>query len=190
MSLLLALLLQAVAVIAATNATNPFLWSTYAPQLYFGIKPALPHSLSAGLMWYGLNDWEGLQRFHHTSSSSNPSNGGLQSYTYTSYIPTLGNTQTLKDSRNGLTLNTAFVNLPQSAELAPGWGARVEVVTDHGLERISGFWYIALEGEGSLRLVEQENGEDVCFFPSLSLFLYCLLLTGLFFRVFNPPSSF
>lgn len=38
------------------------LWSTYAPQLYFGIKPRLPKSLTSGLLWFGLNDWEGLQR--------------------------------------------------------------------------------------------------------------------------------
>lgn len=38
------------------------LWSTYAPQLYFGVRPRLPKSLSNGLMWLGLNDWEGIQR--------------------------------------------------------------------------------------------------------------------------------
>lgn len=38
------------------------LWSTYTPQLYFGIKPRLPKSITNGLIWFGLNDWEGLQR--------------------------------------------------------------------------------------------------------------------------------
>lgn len=38
------------------------LWSTYAPQLYFGVRPRLPKSLSNGLMWLGLNDWDGIQR--------------------------------------------------------------------------------------------------------------------------------
>ena len=38
------------------------LWSTYTPQLYFGIRPRLPKSITNGLMWFGLNDWEGLQR--------------------------------------------------------------------------------------------------------------------------------
>lgn len=38
------------------------LWSTYAPQLYFAVRPRLPKSLVSGLMWFGLNDWEGIQR--------------------------------------------------------------------------------------------------------------------------------
>ncbi|CDZ96890.1 glycoside hydrolase family 63 protein [Phaffia rhodozyma] len=139
------------------------LWSTYSPQLYFGIKPRLPKSLSAGLMWFGLNDWEGIRRIHHTSSSASPSADGLQSYTYTSHIPRVGSTQKLIDSRNGLNIQTGFVNLPTSgkagAKLGQGWGARVQVIEEHGDERISGLWYIALEGEGSLRLVEQDNSE-------------------------------
>lgn len=99
---------------------------------------------------------------HHDASSSTPQEGGLQSYTYTSHLPRIGNTQTLIDSRNGFYVNTGFVNLQEGAE----WGARVEInAVKEGL-KASGLWYVALEGEGTLRLVEQEGMENVRFFPS------------------------
>ncbi|KAL7411430.1 glycoside hydrolase, partial [Mrakia frigida] len=131
------------------------LWSTYAPQLYFGIKPRLPKSLTSGLLWFGLNDWEGLQRIHHTTSSSPPHESGLESYTYTSHIPRVGNTQRLLDSRNKLRVDTSFVNLNDGKD----WGARVEMNGEEDT-RMSGIWYISLEGEGGLRLVEQEDEEE------------------------------
>jgi len=49
------------------------LWSTYTPQLYFGIKPRLPKSITSGLLWFGLNDWEGLQRELASTPSPLPS---------------------------------------------------------------------------------------------------------------------
>jgi mannosyl-oligosaccharide glucosidase len=48
------------------------LWSTYAPQLYFGIKPRLPKSITNGLMWFGLNDYEGLNRQSNSSPPPSP----------------------------------------------------------------------------------------------------------------------
>lgn len=100
-----------------------------------------------------------LPGIHHTASSSPPSESGLQSYTFTSAVPRLGSTQRLIDSRNGFTVNTAFANLKAGSE----WGARVEVVGDHGKERGTGVWYVSLEGPGSLRLVAQEGEAEVSF---------------------------
>lgn len=159
------------------------LWSTYAPQLYFGIKPRLPKSITNGLMWFGLNDYEGLNResnssslpspftrltpllsslrsgVHHTTSSSPPHEFGLESYTYTSHIPRVGNTQRLIDSRNKLRVDTSFVNLNDGMN----WGARVEMNGEEKT-RMTGIWYISLEGEGRIRLVEQEDEQNVSRF--------------------------
>jgi len=94
---------------------------------------------------------------HHTTSSSPPHESGLQSYTYTSHIPRVGNTQRLLDSRNKLRVDTSFVNLNDGKD----WGARIEMNGEEESKRMSGIWYIALEGEGGLRLVDQEDEEEV-----------------------------
>ena len=60
---------------------------------------------------------------HHTTSSSPPHENGLESYTYTTHIPRVGNTQRLLDSRNKVRVDTSFVNLNDGKD----WGARVEM---------------------------------------------------------------
>ena len=93
---------------------------------------------------------------HHTTSSSPPHENGLESYTYTTHIPRVGNTQRLIDSRNKVRVDTSFVNLNDGKD----WGARVEMNGGLGA-KTSGVWYIAIEGEGGLRLAEQENEDEV-----------------------------
>lgn len=38
------------------------LWGPYKPNLYFGVRPRLPNSLSAGLMWSKVEDYNSVQR--------------------------------------------------------------------------------------------------------------------------------
>lgn len=35
------------------------LWGPYRPNLYFGVRPRLPHSLMAGLMWSNIDTFNG-----------------------------------------------------------------------------------------------------------------------------------
>lgn len=110
-----------------------------------------------------------LPGIHHPASSATPQEGGLQAYTFTSSLPRLGSTQRLADSRNGFLVETAFVNLGDTERGEQGWGARIEMKgVKEGL-KASGLWYVALEGEGSLRLVDQEGMEKVRFRTDSSL---------------------
>lgn len=43
----------------ASNQT--LLWGPYRPNVYFGIRPRIPKSLLAGLMWYRVDDYHGAQ---------------------------------------------------------------------------------------------------------------------------------
>jgi hypothetical protein len=44
------------------RATNEsLLWGAYRPNLYFGVRPRLPKSLMAGLMWAKVEDYQGVQ---------------------------------------------------------------------------------------------------------------------------------
>lgn len=43
-------------------ATDSLLWGTFRPNLYFGMRARLPHSVLTGLMWYGAHDYQSLSR--------------------------------------------------------------------------------------------------------------------------------
>ena len=71
-SILLAQLLYVVGIAAneapadlskeAVKANNQsLLWGPYRPNLYFGVRPRLPQSLLAGLMWSNVDEYSSLQ---------------------------------------------------------------------------------------------------------------------------------
>lgn len=45
-----------------SRASNQsLLWGPYRPNLYFGVKPRIPNSLIAGLMWSRVEDFRSIQ---------------------------------------------------------------------------------------------------------------------------------
>ena len=60
MHILLFVLLQSLGVYSTPDDADDksLLWGTYRPNLYFGLRPRVPHSLMTGLMWHGLQNWE------------------------------------------------------------------------------------------------------------------------------------
>lgn len=45
-----------------SRASNQsLLWGPYRPNLYFGVKPRIPNSLIAGLMWSRVDDFKSIQ---------------------------------------------------------------------------------------------------------------------------------
>ena len=72
-SLLLAPLLYATGSIASPEESDlgketakanneSLLWGPYKPNLYFGVRPRLPDSFFAGLMWAKVDDFVGAQQ--------------------------------------------------------------------------------------------------------------------------------
>ena len=45
----------------AKLSNESLLWGPYRPNLYFGVKPRLPKSLSTGLLWAKVDDFRGAQ---------------------------------------------------------------------------------------------------------------------------------
>ena len=43
------------------SSTRSLLWGPYKPNLYFGVRPRIPKSLTAGLLWSGLDSYEHFQ---------------------------------------------------------------------------------------------------------------------------------
>jgi len=44
-----------------TLRDDSLLWGPYRPNLYFGVRPRLPKSLSTGLMWTRVDDYNDIQ---------------------------------------------------------------------------------------------------------------------------------
>ena len=47
---------------AAVSADQSLIWGTYRPNLYFGMRARLPHSLLTGIMWFGVHNYESYSR--------------------------------------------------------------------------------------------------------------------------------
>ena len=47
---------------AARANNESLLWGPYKPNLYFGVQPRIPNSLSAGLMWAKVEDYASVQQ--------------------------------------------------------------------------------------------------------------------------------
>ena len=45
---------------AAAAQNQSLLWGVYRPNLYFGTRPRLPNSVLTGLMWFGTQDYSGI----------------------------------------------------------------------------------------------------------------------------------
>ena len=46
----------------AKSLNGSLLWGPYKPNLYFGVRPRLPKSLTAGLIWAKVDSYEGIQQ--------------------------------------------------------------------------------------------------------------------------------
>ena len=45
----------------ARRSNDSLLWGPYRPNLYFGVRPRIPKSLTTGLMWAKVDSFQGVQ---------------------------------------------------------------------------------------------------------------------------------
>ena len=46
----------------AKSSNDSLLWGPYKPNLYFGVQPRIPKSLTTGLIWAKVDNYEGIQQ--------------------------------------------------------------------------------------------------------------------------------
>ena len=46
----------------ARQSSDSLLWGPYKPNLYFGVRPRIPKSLTAGLIWAKVDNFTGIQQ--------------------------------------------------------------------------------------------------------------------------------
>jgi hypothetical protein len=57
-------------------SNDSLLWGPYKPNLYFGVRPRIPKSLTGGLLWTRVEDYQNVQNSEYSSSSSSTRHGG------------------------------------------------------------------------------------------------------------------
>ncbi|KAL8399746.1 hypothetical protein RB594_000233 [Gaeumannomyces avenae] len=91
-------------------------WGPYRPNLYFGVRPQVPKTLLAGLMWA-----EGGVRMLDTLRDTCEQDDGMEGYGWPLYDTRVGGRQEMHDARLGVDLATEFVKTPDG----DNWAIRV-----------------------------------------------------------------
>lgn len=139
-----------------TASDASLLWGPYRSNLYMGVRPrGLPHSLMTGLMWYNIDDYQGLNKIRHACDQGDEMRG----YGWERFDPRSGGVQVFHDTEQHVELTTEFVK----DEEGSGWALRVKGVPDvlpetGGTRKTTLVFYAGLEGSGKLDLVHEDEG--------------------------------
>ncbi|KAH8431372.1 mannosyl-oligosaccharide glucosidase [Aspergillus melleus] len=141
---------------AARANNQSLLWGPYKSNLYFGVRPRIPESLSAGLLWAKVDDFATAQgNFRHTCEQ----NEGMAGYGWDEYDIRKGGRQTIHDAGNSLDLTIDFVKVP-GGEHGGSWAARVKGVPREDAppdQPTTIIFYSTLEGLGDLAVTTESE---------------------------------
>ncbi|KAK5829595.1 glycoside hydrolase [Linnemannia elongata] len=137
------------ATVAAAAQNSSLLWGIYRPNLYFGTRARLPDTLMTGLMWFGTQDFSGLEHIRHGCEERD----GFEKYGWLKHDGRTFGTQELKDTRNNVDLTTEFIKVP-GGNHGGSWAVRISGKPLRKGEpmSISTLYYIGLDGDGQLNV--------------------------------------
>ncbi|KAJ4316820.1 Processing alpha glucosidase I [Neodidymelliopsis sp. IMI 364377] len=138
-------------------SNDSLLWGPYKPNLYFGVRPRIPKSLTGGLLWTRVEDYQSVQNnFRHTCEQHE-----LDGYGWDEYDVRSGGRQTIHDPVNRIDITTEFIKFP-GGEHGGSWGARIKGTPRGDASpdlATTVVWYNTLEGLGSLEVQEANRDE-------------------------------
>ena len=158
----------------STRSNDSLLWGPYRPNLYFGVRPRLPQSLTTGLLWSRVEDFQSVQNNIRYTCEQHE---GMAGYGWDVYDARTGGVQTVHDKGNGIDMETSFVKFDEGRG---GWCARIKGTPLEDAEPSAGspggpqelktavWFYAAIEGLGSVEVQDAEAvdtgyGGDVVF---------------------------
>ncbi|PIA19689.1 glycoside hydrolase [Coemansia reversa NRRL 1564] len=122
-------------------------WGTYRPNLYFGTRPRVPHSLLSGLMWFGLDDQQNWRSIRHSCELSD----NLDEYGYIRHNGRDFGEQVMLDAEHGVEIRSEFIKVP--GEHGGSWAVRFTGRTlENNLQGVSLAYYFGLEGNGNMSM--------------------------------------
>lgn len=147
------------------SSNESLLWGPYKSNLYFGVRPRIPNSLTTSLLWARVEDFMSIQQnVRHTCEQHE----GMAGYGWDAYDPRTGGVQTIHDKGNGVDLETSFVTISEGA-----WAARIKGTPREDAELLAGtkdgvdtlktavLFNLGLEGLGSLEATGAEDAEEL-----------------------------
>jgi mannosyl-oligosaccharide glucosidase len=137
---------QPVLAVASSRDPHSLLWGPYRPNLYFGLRPRVPQSLSIGLMWGQVeNGALDKKKLRHTCEQSD----GMAGYGWSAYDGRNGGTQTIADPANSVVITTEFIKTSNSPDRG-NWAARVRGKPSAGAGQnwnLTAVLYFAMDGD-------------------------------------------
>ncbi|KAL4927481.1 mannosyl-oligosaccharide glucosidase [Aspergillus undulatus] len=141
---------------AAKASDESLLWGPYKPNLYFGVRPRIPNSLFAGLMWAKVDNYATAQEsFRHTCEQ----NEGMAGYGWEEYDVRKGGRETIHDAGNSIDLTIDFVKVP-GGQHGGSWAVRVKGVPREDAlpdQPTTVVFYAGMEGLGSLEVATESD---------------------------------
>ncbi|KAK3672843.1 Processing alpha glucosidase I [Recurvomyces mirabilis] len=151
------------------ESNDTLLWGAYRPNVYFGVRPRLPKSLTTGLLWSRVEDFQSVQQNVRYTCEQHE---GMAGYGWDAYDPRTGGVQTIHDRGNGIDIETSFVKFDGGGG---GWSARIKGTpredaeagpgSEGGVESMkTAVWFTAgMEGLGGLEVEGVEEADDTGF---------------------------
>ncbi|QIX02503.1 hypothetical protein AMS68_008020 [Peltaster fructicola] len=140
----------------ASNET--LLWGPYKPNLYFGVRPRLPKSVSLGMLWARTDNFDHISPNVRWTCEQHE---GMAGYGWDAYDSRKGGIQTIRDKGNDIDIETSFVKVDGGA-----WAARIKgkpTISEADSVRTSVWFTVSVEGLGSLDIKDAEAGEELGF---------------------------
>ncbi|KAF2765073.1 putative alpha glucoside I/Mannosyl oligosaccharide glucosidase [Teratosphaeria nubilosa] len=174
------------------QSNDSLLWGPYRPNLYFGVRPRLPKSLTTGLLWGRVEDFDKIQ---HNIRYTCEQHEGMAGYGWDAYDPRTGGVQTVHDRGNGIDIETSFVKMDGGA-----WGARIkgtpredaepQLGSEGSIETMkTAVWFtVGMEGLGTVSADGADEAEELGY-PSDVLFSGAAQDLGDFKLTITEPSS-
>lgn len=116
----------AVAQHTPSELDSSLVWGTYRPQVYFGVRAALPKSFLSGLLWFSPTSLQGFVKARHDSEEGQ----GVDGYGYTYHDGRSFAIQEIRDTENNYFLETSWIKTGHSCDEASpkygSWAARIK----------------------------------------------------------------
>ncbi|KAH8879617.1 glycoside hydrolase family 63 protein [Thozetella sp. PMI_491] len=138
------------------------LWGPYRPNLYFGVRPRIPQSLMAALLWGKIETYDDFQQSIRYTCEQNE---GMHGYGWDEFDTRAGGVQSIHDTENSIDITTSFVKIPGGSH-GGSWAARIKgkLHDDAPQDRKTILiMYVTQEGLGSE--LEAAESEDKFGYP-------------------------
>ncbi|KAJ1961572.1 Processing alpha glucosidase I [Dispira parvispora] len=138
----------------ADGSQSTPLWGTFRPNIYFGVRPRLPQSLSTGLMWYSLSSFEGVKHIRHDCEMNDQIDYHYQYHDGREFAD-----QIIRDKASNLVLRTQFLLDSSSQET---WSVRItgEPLRSNQPIKIGLVYYLTVEDQDASGLKVSSDGDQ------------------------------